>query len=263
MAELMSSRAADRVATPRWDYTALAAHYDRRPDYDGEFVARILAGFSLDARSIVLDVGAGTGKLTGLLCASGAQVVACEPNAAMRGFGVRKPDCRAASWIGGDGDALPVRAASVDLVSYGSSFNVLDPQCALREAARALRSGGHWLALWNHRDLDDPLQRNVEAVIRRHLPTFDYGTRRQDPSAALEACGLFGSARHEQARFEVRIEAATWLDAWRSHATLQRQAGDAFETILRDFELLLDGQAHIEVPYHTRAWWARRNTRAT
>ncbi len=263
MAQLISSRAADRAAAPRWDYTALAAHYDQRPDYDGDLVARILAGCSLQAGSIALDVGAGTGKLTGLLCASGAQVIACEPNAAMRGFGVRKPECRAASWIGGDGDALPVHADSVDLVSYGSSFNVLDPQRALREAARALPSGGHWLALWNHRDLDDPLQRDVEAVIRRHLPAFEYGTRRQDPSAALEASAAFDQAQHAQARFEVRIDAAAWLDAWRSHATLQRQAGDAFETILREFERLLDGQARIEVPYHTRAWWARRNARAT
>lgn len=245
-----------------WDYTALATHYDLRPDYDRGLVGRVLAGFKLVADSRILDVGAGTGKLTGLLCATGAQVLACEPNPAMRRLGTRKPDCRTASWIGGCGESLPVREASVDLIGYGSSFNVLNPHRALHEAARALRPGGHWLALWNHRDLDDALQQQVEAVIRHHLPAFDPGRRRQDPSAAVDASAAFGRVRHAEARFAVRIEAATWLRAWRSHATLQRQAGGDFERILGEFARLLRGQTQLHVPYHTRLWWAKLQGRA-
>jgi len=240
-----------------WDYTALASHYDRRADYARELVQGVLSGFSLRADSRVLDVGAGTGKLTGLLCATGARVVACEPNAAMRGYGRQKPENRVACWIAGSGEALPLYAGSVDLVAYGSSFNVLDARTALSEAARVLRPGGHWLALWNHRDLDDPLQRRVEAAIRRHLPAFDPGRRRQDPSAEVEASGSFGPVGHAQARFVARMDAAAWMQAWRSHATLARQAGDAMEDVLASIAELVRDRAVLEVPYFTRMWWAR------
>jgi SAM-dependent methyltransferase len=252
----------ERVSVAAWDYTALASHYDGRADYCGELVDRVLAGFGLQRESCILDVGAGTGKLTGLLCATGARVVACEPNAAMRGYGVRKAQNRGAEWIAGSGELLPIVSDSIDLVAYGSSFNVLDARTALSEAARVLRPGGHWLALWNHRDLDDPLQRIVEAAIRRHLPTFDYGSRRQDPTTEVEASGAFGPVRHAEARFEVRMETASWLQAWRSHATLARQAGDAMDAVLASIAESVCGRSTLDIPYYTRLWWSRRGEQA-
>jgi ubiquinone/menaquinone biosynthesis C-methylase UbiE len=255
----MTPIATGRGADPHWDYSALAASYDLRAEYDATLLADTLAGFGLGAQHHVLDVGAGTGKLTHRLCASGASVLACEPNAQMRARGLAQPACRDARWIAGCGEALPLRDASVDLIAYGSSFNVLDPVAALREAARVLRPRGHWLALWNHRDLDDPLQRELEAIIHRRVPRFDYGSRRRDPAKVVAASGAFEPLRRAAARFVTRVDSAAWLQAWRSHATLRGQAGAGFDALLLEFERLLRGRAQIEVPYHTRLWWTRRH----
>ncbi len=244
---------------PHWDYTALAPHYELRPDYDEALLQRVLASFRLQPASRLLDVGAGTGKLTRVLAATGCAVLACEPNAAMRTIGRQAVADPAVRWLAGCGQALPVRDASVDLVGYGSSLNVLQPALAAGEAARVLRPGGHWLAVWNHRDLDDPLQREVEDRIRGLVSGFDPGLRRsRDPAAALSRHAAFDPVQQAQTRFVVTVEADAWLRAWRSHATLQRQAGAAFDAVLEQLAALLDGQRRLDVPYFSRAWWARR-----
>lgn len=240
-----------------WNYTALAAAYDHRPDYHAGLVRELLEALRLGPGDTVLDVGAGTGKLTGLLVDSGAAVVACEPNAEMLRRGAARLSQEAA-WVRAVGESLPIRTASVALVSFGSSFNVVPARAALDECARVLRPDGHWLALWNHRDLDDPLQSEVERIIRRRVPDYDYSRRRADPSHDVAAHGAFEAPRAREQRFVVRVAANGWIAAWRSHATLQRQAGPAFAQILEDFRILIGDAAELSVPYFTRAWTARR-----
>lgn len=99
----------------------------------------------------VLDLAAGTGKLTRLLVPTGADVVAVEPVAGMR-------DRLAAALSGqvevrdGTAEALPVGDASVDAVTVAQAFHWFDPPRALAEAARVLRPGGHLFLVWNTRD---------------------------------------------------------------------------------------------------------------
>jgi ubiquinone/menaquinone biosynthesis C-methylase UbiE len=243
-----------------WDYSALAASYDKRADYDAVLVHETLRACGAGAGDRTLEVGAGTGKLTRLLCEHGLDVIAVEPNHSMRSIALGKPALHRARWLAAVGEALPVRAASMRLVAYGSSFNVLETGRALDECARVLVAGGHCLALWNHRDLDDPLQAEVEACIHRHIPGYDYGSRRAGPDAAIERHPSFGGLRFAQARFLATIPAADWLDAWRSHATLARQAGSSLGRILLELEALVAGRASLDVPYFTRIWTAQKTT---
>jgi hypothetical protein len=60
----------------------------------------------------------------------------------------------------------------------------------------------------------------------------------------------------------VRVETASWLQAWRSHATLARQAGGAMDAVLASIAESVRGQARLEIPYYTRLWWSRRGERA-
>ncbi|WP_440222108.1 class I SAM-dependent methyltransferase [Dokdonella sp. MW10] len=241
-----------------WDYSALAANYDARVDYDAGLLRHVIGEMGLEPGDAVLEVGAGTGKLTGLLCAHGLDVTAVEPNAAMRAVAMAKPVGSAARWIAGRGEALPVQSNRFVLVAYGSSFNVLPARVALDECVRVLREPGYWMALWNHRDLDDPLQRDVEAVIRRHLPDYDHGSRRRSPEADLQAHAVFGDIRAYEQRFLADIATDDWLAAWRSHATLQRQAGPRLQAILTGIANLVRGHDMLRIPYVTRAWTARR-----
>ncbi|MBY0429763.1 MAG: class I SAM-dependent methyltransferase, partial [Rhodospirillales bacterium] len=202
-----------------WDYSDLAKFYGKRPPYADPVIDRVLSLANISSTARICDVGAGTGHLTVALLKRGYTVVAVEPNDAMRAFGIEAchpwPE---GSWHAGTGEATGQPAAAFDLVTFGSSFNVVNRQAALRETARILKPRGWFACLWNHRDLDDPLQAAVEKCIRRHVPDYDYGTRRADQAPVIAESGLFEPATCIEGTVRHRLNAADWIEAWRSHA---------------------------------------------
>lgn len=244
-----------------WDYTHLAQAYLKRPDYAPEVVDAIVARAGAGPGARVCDVGAGVAHMTLPLLARGLMVDAVEPNDAMRALGTqRTADNPAAVWHEGTGEATGMPASTYALVTFGSSFNVCDRAAALRETVRILLPGGWFACLWNHRDLDDPLQADVEALIRSRVPDYALGTRREDQTAVIEASGLFGPVAAVDGRIVHTVSAEDWVEAWRSHATLARQAGDGHLAVVAAIEDLLKarGLDAIPVPYTTRAWIAQR-----
>jgi ubiquinone/menaquinone biosynthesis C-methylase UbiE len=242
----------------QWDYSELAQNYERRAPYASDVIARLLTQTNLAAAASALDVGAGTGRLSAMLAAAGLSVIALEPNAAMRAIGMEKTREQNVTWREANGEDTGVPAASVDLVSYGSSLNVLDRDRALAEAARVLRNQGWMTCLWNHRDLDDPLQRTIETTICRLLPNYDYGTRRDDPTALIQAGGHFAQVRFFQCDFVHRSCRANFVAGFRAHATLRRQAADRFEDVLAAIASIVADMEWIDVPFATRVWYAQR-----
>jgi SAM-dependent methyltransferase len=100
----------------------------------------------------VLDLAAGTGKLTRLLVPTGADVVAVEPTAGMRDRLVAAlPGVQV---LDGTAERLPLPDASVDAVTVAQAFHWFDPAPALAEMRRVLRPGGHLFLVWNIRDRD-------------------------------------------------------------------------------------------------------------
>lgn len=137
-----------------------AAYAEHRPDYPAEAVRWALASVphapdatpsaSPDVARDVLDLGAGTGKLTGVLAALGHRVTAVEPDPAMLAeLRVRFPDVTA---LPGGAEDIPLPDASVDAVLAGQAFHWFDQDKALPEIARVLRPGGVVAALWNSDD---------------------------------------------------------------------------------------------------------------
>jgi len=97
----------------------------------------------------VLDVGAGTGRLAVVLAGLGYDVLAVEPDAAMRSVAEAALPRRTAA---GTAEEIPVDDASVDAVVVAQAFHWFDPDRALPEIARVVRQGGHLGVIWNVRD---------------------------------------------------------------------------------------------------------------
>jgi SAM-dependent methyltransferase len=124
-----------------------SSYAEHRPDYPSEAIRWALEGTH---RQVVLDLAAGTGKLTGGLISLGFSVVAVEPDPGMLGELTRLfPEVTA---LVGTAERIPLPDGSVDAVLAGQAFHWFDVEPALTEIARVLRPGGVVGALWNHED---------------------------------------------------------------------------------------------------------------
>jgi SAM-dependent methyltransferase len=127
--------------------SAAGAYAEHRPGY-----AAAAVRWALEAAPgpRVLDLGAGTGKLTTTLVTAGADVIAVEPDPAMLTELRRAlPDVRA---VPGSAEAIPLPDASVDAVLAGNALHWFDMAVAGPEIARVLAPGGIMAGLWNVMD---------------------------------------------------------------------------------------------------------------
>jgi len=248
-----------------WDYTDLAIPYLSRPDYSRVAVDAMLSVCDLRSGDHVCDVGAGVGHLSLMLADSGLRVTAVEPNDAMRAGGISR-SLRFSNliWSEGTGEATGQPSGLFDAVTFGSSFNVCHQQMALAESARILRTGGWFACMWNHRDLTDEVQMEIEGIIKKRVPSFSYGERREDQFAVIKQSNLF----QKIIRLESRVDHLQSIDqivqAWRSHATLKRQANQGFDDIISEIREFLErrstvknASAKFRTSYDTRIWVAQ------
>jgi SAM-dependent methyltransferase len=180
-------------------FAAVAESYERRrPTYPADVVAWLADRLGLRPGTTVVDVGAGTGKLTRDLVPTGARVIAVEPLAEMRReLATAVP---AAEVLAGAAEELPLEDDSADAVVAASAFHWFDPDRALPEIHRVLRAGGGLATVGNGRDLDDPLQQEIQAIVGAYLPA---GGELLSWLEVVEASPLFGpleefSTTHEQ-----------------------------------------------------------------
>jgi ubiquinone/menaquinone biosynthesis C-methylase UbiE len=243
-----------------WDYTRLADAYLKRPDYADAAIDAMLSIAGAEKNDKFCDVGAGVAHLTLLLAARGLDVVAVEPNDAMRTIGTKRTEKLGnIRWHEGTGEATGQATQAFDVVTFGSSFNVCDRQQALKETVRILKPRGWFACMWNHRQFEDPIQAQIEAIIKARVSGYGYGTRREDQTAVIDASGLFGPVVHLDSRVMHEQTIEECVEAWRSHATLERQAGAGFHDVVAAIESYLQslGIPSIQIPYSTNIWVAQ------
>lgn len=244
-----------------WDYTNLAEAYLHRPEYAPSAISAMLATAGVKPGDAACDVGAGAAHLTLELAKFGLKVWAVEPNDAMRANGIKRtaeyPDVQ---WFEGVGEDTGMETGKFSLVTFGSSFNVCDRQKALVETDRILKSRGWFACMWNHRDLEDPLQKSIEEIIKKNIPDYSYGTRREDQTAVIETSGLFETVQFVSGRVEHHLDAEDFIEGWKSHGTVYRQSPEVFEKIVSEIRQTVEAlhQETIMVPYTTRIWMARK-----
>ncbi len=235
-------------------FDTVADEYERtRPTYPPE----VLDALPLDDDAAVLDLGAGTGKLTRLLAARYEVVTAVEPLANMRAMLERVvPGVTA---LAGSAERIPLDDGSVDGVFAAQAFHWFDKPVALREIERVLRPNGIFAIVWNspNDELPDP---RPEEFVREVKVLHDAALRRWEDEPewedVLRDSGLFAEV-HDRTfvTHDHVLDRAGILDNLRSVSWIASR-DDREEVIARLGALVPD--ATYAIPNRANLIWARK-----
>jgi ubiquinone/menaquinone biosynthesis C-methylase UbiE len=185
-------------------FEQVADLYERvRPAYPEEAIAWIVDELVLGPGRTVLDLGAGTGKLTRQLVASGADVIAVEPGEAM--LAELRSAVPTVTALHGAAEDIPLADHTVDALTVGQAFHWFRFEEATEEMHRVLRPGGGVALLWNNRDQDDALQREVTELMAPFVPPARAAA--YDSSKFLAESPLFAPLDERVFRFAQKLDA--------------------------------------------------------
>jgi ubiquinone/menaquinone biosynthesis C-methylase UbiE len=243
--------AIDESRRTSWTEAEIAVAYDRgRPSYPAEAVRFALEPLRGRPDLRALDVGAGTGKLTQVLCAAGVPTVAVEPAPGM--LKVLKHAVSRAQVLAGSAEELPLPDAAVDLVAVGQAFHWFDPDRALPEMARVLRPGGRLALFYNSRDDSVAWVSALADLVGDHADHAG-AHREQDP----EVLGRFVPEQLGRFRHEQELDADGLAELVGSRSYVIRMAPDERAELLNRVRTLarthpqLVGRQHFFMPYVT------------
>jgi SAM-dependent methyltransferase len=230
--------------------SAAASYEHARPSYPPEAVRDVLP----DGSRRVLDLGAGTGKLSRILLAEGHDVVAVDPDAEMLEIlGAVLP---AAERHVGRAEAIPIPDASVDAVFAGQAFHWFDPLVAGPEFVRVLRPGGVVALLWNVRNSDGP------AWIEEYDRLVDMVRHESDELAAPELGPLFTDPEVRWYDHVQHLNIDTLVELANSRSYVITAPADQRADVLRAVRALGEralaaaGTETLSLPYRLQVWTA-------
>ena len=241
-----------------------ADDYERhRPEWPEEAVERALRGAGAGPAATIVDLAAGTGKLTRALVRHAARVIAVEPSADMRRqLAERVPD---AEILEGSAESIPLGEASVDALLVGEAFHWFATREAVDEIARVVRPGGGVALLWNahHFGGDSWVRAMGELIDSRRAPGVTPINRKH---TGLWKAAFDGSPFEPLELFQTRHEQRTDVDGLVAHIATWSFVGALEDgpraALMRDLAELLRREhpspGDVAIPYRTDVYWARR-----
>ena len=244
-----------------------AAEYERgRPGYPPAAIDAIADELGLGARSVVIDLAAGTGKLTRGLVGRFDRVIAVEPLARMRDqLAGAVPGAEA---VDGTAEQMPLDSDCADAVLVAQAFHWFDGGPALDEIARVLRPGCGLGLLWNTTPWEwreTPWFALLDDVLERSRA--DLSTLRRNAS------GRWREAFEDQSRFAPltertfdnthRMPVAAFLDGFASRSYVAALDPNERAAVLAEVAALIErSEAPVEeglvvVPMKTACYWTR------
>ena len=202
----------------RLSFGNVAETYHRvRPAYSRPLLDAAQEALELDAGAHVLDLGAGTGRLTEELGGRFAEVVAVEPDERMRALH--------GTALAGSAEAIPLDDQSVDAVFVGEAFHWFDPASAIGQLARVLRPRGGLAIFWTHWwETEPPLPESALELLRE--PYQRFAAQRKPPWDDRFTDSPFESLRferHEEAMVVERDELLELYSTTSSLAAISRE----------------------------------------
>ena len=231
-------------------FAVVADHYERgRPDYPPAAIGALMAELGLQGGSRVLDLAAGTGKLTRGLLAGGLDVVAVEPLAELRELleSVVGPE----RVLEGVAEAIPLPDGSVAAVTIADAIHWFDRDAALAEVERVLEPGGGLAVVgavpdWGGASWADELGKLVVEMRPEH-PLFD-GAPWQEVARAR---GVWAEPREVRVTTYVPVDPERVLDNVASLSWIAALSDEQREaTIARMRPLIYDGHTPEQLPVH-------------
>jgi SAM-dependent methyltransferase len=236
-----------------------AAGYERgRPSYPAAAVDLVASELGITPGTVIVDLGAGTGKWSRLLVARGARVLAVEPVAAMReALAAAVPGIEV---VDAPAEAVPLAAGSVDVVTAAQAFHWFDVGPALAESARLLRPGGGLGMVWNQRDESVPWVAELTRIIRGPRggePVYDED---QDWTALVAADGRFTPLQHRAVANEQELDEATLVDRVSSTSYVAALPEERRVALLAEVREFVRGfPPRFTLPYRTDVFWCHRS----
>jgi SAM-dependent methyltransferase len=251
---MMGAMDAETKTAHARSFDASADSYERaRPGYPAAAV-----DWLIPRPGRVLDLGAGTGKLTRQLVAAGHEVIAVEPLPGMRSqLSAQVPEAEA---LPGSAEDIPLPPADVDAVVVGQAWHWFDQATASAEIARVLRPGGVLGLLWNFADERVDWVHRLWTMMHEASGEGPFeGMRGEDKPPALGPS--FEAAEMQLFSHEHWIDRPTLLDLVQSRSYVIRLTADRRAQLLDDVRALirenLSGES-FALPYRTRVWRAVR-----
>lgn len=218
------------------------AYATNRPSYPKPAIDALLRGLGPEDHLIVADIGAGTGISSNLLAQRVANVIAVEPNAAMRERAEPRPNVH---WEDGSAEALPLPDKSVDLAVAFQAFHWFDPLRAFAEFARVARRR---VALVQYeRDETQPFSAAYAAIVRRYATDDTEALRIRTLETFKKLTG--GALRESVVPFKQRLALDGVIGRVDSSSYLPRE-GDAAQALRAEMRDLFDRFArdgHVEM----------------
>jgi len=231
-------------------FAGVADVYERsRPGYPEAAVAWLAGSTPGD----VVDLGAGTGKLTRSLVALGHRVTAVEPLEEM--LAQLRASVPAARALTGGAEAIPLPDASIDVVTCAQAFHWFDHDRALAEIARVLRPGGRIALVWNMRHPSEIWVEELgDAIVGR--TGLDRGA--VEP---IERSGLYGPVERAVFEHTQEVDRTTMRELVRSRSYCAILPEEERAPILDRVDAIFDRHARdgvLHVPYRTECFRAVR-----
>lgn len=155
---------ADKFIEP---FTKTVQHYLKyRPSYPKEIVDLLVGECGLSKKSVIADIGSGTGFLAQLFLEYGNTVYGIEPNQAMREAGeVYLAKYTHFYSVSGTAEATYLESASMDFIMAGTAFHWFEVEKTKREFKRVAKPKAWVVLIWNVRDTESPLIRDFENLL--------------------------------------------------------------------------------------------------